>query len=151
MLITPWNGESKKYIENPKSENHVYIFDSAAVELISRKPSDDEIKKDLIRTLIVDHPTLPDKVVFTPERRTTTILYKDGDGYISSRVKCRKGERYRREFGFLMAYFQNTSGLSKTQSRMYLDSIIAEADKERKKKAKSSHFPAEKNIQKSSE
>lgn len=63
---------------------------------------------------------LPDKVFFNEKKGATTLLYGDD----ATVVKCTQGDSYDREYGFLLAFFQKHSGLSKTQSNKYLKDII---------------------------
>lgn len=78
---------------------------------------------------------LPDNVFFNKEKKTTTLL-KDNK---TVTVKCGENEMFSKRIGFLEAYFQLTSGLSKTGAMKYLDKLEKDKDNEfskKKKKAK---------------
>jgi len=62
---------------------------------------------------------LPRKVIFNDKKKATTLLYGDE----ATVVKACKGDKYDKEKGFLMAFFQKQSGLSKTQAKKYLKKI----------------------------
>ena len=65
---------------------------------------------------------LPKKVQFNDKKKATTII----DDNKVTVVKTMKGDKYNKEFGFLMAYFQHYSGLSKTQAKKYLKGLLDE-------------------------
>lgn len=65
-------------------------------------------------------PNLPDRVFFNENKGATTLLYGDK----ATVVKTTKGDSYDRQYGFLLAFFQKHSGLSKTQANKYLKEII---------------------------
>jgi hypothetical protein len=62
------------------------------------------------------------KVFFNDKKKATTLI--DGDNVVV--VKTKKGEKYNRRIGFLEAYFELKSGMSKTQKNKYLDEVIKE-------------------------
>ena len=55
-----------------------------------------------------------------------TILFWDKDGKDKTIVKRAKDDTYNKRLGFLTAYFQYHSGLSKTKANKYLDSLEEE-------------------------
>ena len=79
----------------------------------------DTVNNFALRTL---NYNLPRKVVFNDKKKATTILYGDE----ATVVKACKGDKYDREKGFLMAFFQKQTGLSKTQAKKYLKEITKE-------------------------
>jgi hypothetical protein len=64
------------------------------------------------------------KVYFNDKKKATTLI--NGDKVTV--VKCGKGDKYNRRIGFLEAYFQSHSGMSKTQARKYLDELLKESE-----------------------
>jgi len=62
------------------------------------------------------------KVYFNDKKKATTIISDDRVVV----VKCKKGEKYNRRLGFLEAYFELKSGMSKTQKNKYLNKILKE-------------------------
>jgi hypothetical protein len=70
--------------------------------------------------------TLPDRVFFNDKKGATTILYGDE----ATVVKTTKGDKFDKKFGFLLAYFQKHSGLTKTQANKYLSKLVEEKDNE---------------------
>lgn len=74
-------------------------------------------------------------VIYNPP--ATIIKWTDG---IKTIVKTSENDKYDPVFGFLMAYFQNYSGMTKTQISKFTNSIIEEyqtqQDKKNKKKMK---------------
>jgi hypothetical protein len=67
---------------------------------------------------------LPRKVIFNKNKKATTLLYGDE----ATVVKACKGDKYDKEKGFLMAFFQKQTGLSKTQAKKYLKKITEEKE-----------------------
>ena len=65
---------------------------------------------------------LPTQVFFNKKKKATTIMQEQK----STVVKCGKDEKYNKRIGFLEAYFQAYSGLSKTQANKYIKSILEE-------------------------
>lgn len=63
---------------------------------------------------------LPDKVYFNDKKKATTLGTTD-KRFVT--VKAGK-EKYDRRIGFLEAYFQAYSGLSKTAANKYLEEIV---------------------------
>ena len=63
--------------------------------------------------------SLPDKVYFNKYKNTTTLLR--GNEHFT--VKCDNRTIFSKRMGFLEAYFQMTSGMSKTSCQKYLDSL----------------------------
>jgi len=66
---------------------------------------------------------LPNKVIFNEKKGATTLLHGKNNATV---VKTTKEDKYDKKFGFLLAYFQYYSGLSKTQANKYLNNIIKE-------------------------
>ena len=67
------------------------------------------------------------KVYFNDKKKATTLI--DGDNVVV--VKTKKGEKYNRRIGFLEAYFELKSGMSKTQKNKYLDEVTNNETKKR--------------------
>ena len=67
---------------------------------------------------------LPRKVFFNDKKKVTTMMF----GERPTIVKCGEGDEYSKRVGFLEAYFQAQSGLSKTQAKKYLDRILIESE-----------------------
>ena len=63
-------------------------------------------------------PTL--RVYYNDKKKATTLI--QGDKVVV--VKTKKDEKYNRRIGFLEAYFELKSGMSKTQKNKYLDKIV---------------------------
>lgn len=55
-----------------------------------------------------------------------TILFWDKEGKKKTIVKRSKDDEFNKRLGFLTAYFQYHSGLSKTKANRYLDNLEAE-------------------------
>lgn len=60
----------------------------------------------------------------------TTLFWKDGTTTI---VKKKDEDEFDRKLGFLIAYFQKNSGLSKTQANKYLENLMTEEEMNFKK------------------
>ena len=58
-----------------------------------------------------------------------TILFWDENEEEKTIVKRSKDDKFNKRLGFLTAYFQYHSGLSKTQANKYLDSLEVEKEK----------------------
>ena len=58
--------------------------------------------------------------------KTITLIWEDDT---RTNVVCSKNDKYDKRLGFLIAYFQYNSGLSKTQANKYLDNLIEEDKK----------------------
>jgi hypothetical protein len=71
---------------------------------------------------------LPTRVLFNDKKKATTLLFKDKPTV----VKAREDDKYDRRIGFLEAYFQATSGLSKTKALKYLNDIVKDKIIEKK-------------------
>ena len=80
--------------------------------------------------LITSINTLPKKYIIN--KGATILFWNDGTKTI---VKKAKHDEYNKRLGFLTAYFQKTSGLSKSKANKYLDSLVDEDDYERKEKS----------------
>lgn len=59
------------------------------------------------------------RVIFN--KPATIVIWEDGTKTI---VKCNKNDKFKKKTGFLMAYFQKTSGLTKHQSSKLLKEIV---------------------------
>ena len=55
-----------------------------------------------------------------------TILFWDKEGKKKTIVKRSKDDEFNKRLGFLIAYFQYHSGLSKTKANRYLDNLEVE-------------------------
>jgi hypothetical protein len=64
------------------------------------------------------------RVYFNDKKKATTLI----NGNKVTVVKCGKGDKYNKRIGFLEAYFQSMSGLTKTQARKYLDKLLKESE-----------------------
>ena len=73
---------------------------------------------------------LPEKYIIN--KGATILFWNDGTKTI---VKKAKHDKYNKRLGFLTAYFQKTSGLSKSKANKYLDSLVDEDEYEREKKS----------------
>ena len=69
---------------------------------------------------------LPKKYIIN---KGATILFWDEDEQEKTIVKRSKDDKFNKRLGFLTAYFQYHSGLSKTQANKYLDSLEVEKEK----------------------
>lgn len=65
---------------------------------------------------------LPSKVFFNKKKKATTLQF----GNKFHVVKAMKGDRFNKEQGFLWAYFEYMSGLSKTQAKKFIKEAIKE-------------------------
>ena len=63
----------------------------------------------------------------------TVIEWTDGTKTV---VKATKNDLYNPVFGFLMAYFQKNSGMTKTQVGKFCDEIIKQFNEQKEKKNK---------------
>ncbi len=64
---------------------------------------------------------MPKKYIIN--KGATILFWNDGTKTI---VKKSKEDKYDKRIGFLTAYFQKNSGLSKNKANKYLDSLIEE-------------------------
>ena len=103
-------------------------FKIAEEELVKKTFSDIPVifsAKDIydsvnyMATSILKSDKLPRKVIFNDKKKATTLLYGDE----ATVVKACKGDKYDKEKGFLMAFFQKQTRLSKTQAKKYLKKI----------------------------
>ena len=98
------------------------------IELEFNRPSIivDSINKEEIFGI----PKLPEKYLITKPNKKgkcATILFWDLDDEDDKTiVKLSKDDNYDKRLGFLIAYFQKHSGLSKTQANKYLDNLTEE-------------------------
>lgn len=67
---------------------------------------------------------LPEKYIIND--RATVLFWSDGTKTI---VRRAKEDEYNKKLGFLWAYFQKNSGLSKTKANEYLDNLIDDPGK----------------------
>lgn len=68
---------------------------------------------------------LPERYIIN---KGATILFWDKDGNEKTIVKRSKDDKFNKRLGFLTAYFQYHSGLSKTKANKYLDGLEVEKD-----------------------
>ncbi len=78
-----------------------------------KKESEDTMKGKRIEKVIISDPA-------------TIIFWGNGSKTL---VKCTPGETFDPEKGFLMAFFQSYSGMTKTQTAKYLRKIIKENER----------------------
>lgn len=85
------------------------------------------IDRDRVFTFGVDWfkpaVTLPKKYIIN--KGATVLFWEDGSKTV---VKRGKDDEYNKVLGFLWAYFQKTSGLSKTKANKYLADLVDEDD-----------------------
>lgn len=62
---------------------------------------------------------IPKKYIIN--KNATILIWKDGTKTV---VKRRKEDNYNKKLGFLIAYFQKNSGLTKTQANRYLNNLV---------------------------
>ena len=63
---------------------------------------------------------LPTSVFFNKKKKATTLLFDD-EVFV---VKCDTKDTYNKRIGFLEAYFQAHSGMSKTQANKFLRELV---------------------------
>jgi len=85
-------------------------------------PNEVYLRDLFVPTVLFDEvkQQLPTKVFFNDKKGATTLI--DGDNV--SVVKTTKGDKFSKEYGFLLAYFQMYSGLTKTQANKYLKDLV---------------------------
>lgn len=71
-----------------------------------------------------DKNKIPEKYIINKD--ATILFWEDG---IKTIIKRNSEDEYDKKLGFLIAYFQKHSGLSKTQANKYLDNLLDEDDK----------------------
>ena len=76
---------------------------------------------DLIPITFENNNKLPKRYIIN--KNATILFWDDGTKTI---VKLSKDDKYDKRLGFLTAYFQKNSGLSKNQANKYLDNLIEE-------------------------
>ena len=81
--------------------------------------------------------SLPKKVQFNDKKKATTLIFRDKVVV----VKARQEDKYDRRIGFLEAYFQATSRMSKTKALKYLNDIVK--DKATANNKEKTHLPKE--------
>lgn len=69
------------------------------------------------------------RVQFNDKKGATTLIEDNNIKPKVTVVKTCKGDEFDKKYGFLLAYFQHNSGMSKTQSNKYLKNL-AEEDNE---------------------
>lgn len=67
---------------------------------------------------------LPERYIIN--KGATILFWKDGTKTV---VKLAKGDEYNKVLGFLWAYFQKRSGLSKTKANEYIRNLVEEEEK----------------------
>ena len=85
---------------------------------------------------------LPTRVLFNDKKKATTLIFNDKVVV----VKAREDDNYDRRIGLLEAYFQATSGLSKTKALKYLNDIVKDKPKKKKNKEDVVHIENGKSI-----
>lgn len=65
-------------------------------------------------------PKVPEKYIIN---KGATIIFWNEDESDKTVVKLSDGDKYDKRLGFLIAYFQRYSGLSKTQANKFLDNL----------------------------
>lgn len=86
---------------------------------------------DAIMTIVSANPkkikkekeNLPKKYIIN--KNAVILFWKDGTKTI---IKRQSEDEYNKKLGFLIAYFQKNSGLSRNQANKYLDSLIDEEE-----------------------
>jgi|GEM_PF-4568243 len=111
-------------------EDEVAYFRSCDLEAVGTQPVVAKPKDDGKITIKVDvmEATLPDKVMFNDKKKCTTLLYRNAKGKMDATVvKTMKGDKYKRETGFLMAYFEKNCGMTRTKAKKYLQELTKPA------------------------
>jgi len=127
--------ESLRYAGLPQSVSNCDFSDKTAIwdskgeyvsilDRLTTYPPEKEIQKIT---------NLPTRVLFNDKKKATTLLFKDKPTV----VKAREDDTYDRRIGFLEAYFQATSGLSKTKALKYLNDIVKDKIIEKKPQPRS--------------
>ena len=80
-----------------------------------------EISKSVLAPHEIKFRIMPDRYIIN--KGATILFWADGTKTI---VKRSKDDEYNKRLGFLTAYFQKTSGMSKSKANKYLDSLIEE-------------------------
>ncbi len=75
---------------------------------------------------------LPERYIIN---KGATILFWDKEGKNKTIVKRSKDDEFNKRLGFLTAYFQYHSGLSKTKANKFLDLLEVEKEKQETKKS----------------
>ena len=104
-----------------KKENLVSIevnAFSSKEEFIITVEKIDELPKDLFAK------RLPEKYIINKD--ATILFWKDETKTV---IKRNEKDEYDKKLGFLIAYFQEHSGLSKAQANKYLDNLLDEDEK----------------------
>ena len=68
-------------------------------------------------------------IKFDEVNKATIVRWDDNDKTV---VRASKDDTYDKMFGVLLAYFQKTSGMSKTQANKFLESITETTPKDKK-------------------
>lgn len=74
-------------------------------------------------TLISNPVCLPSKYIIN--KGATILFWSDGT---KTTIKRRSDDEYNKILGFLWAYFQKTSGLSKTKANEYIKGLLDEEE-----------------------
>lgn len=93
----------------------------------------EQLKVDKVICFPIGETLLPKKVLFNEEEKKTTLLYKSNkpnQKYRSVSVKAIDDDVYDKEKGFLIAFFQETTGMSKSKYREYMNKILNRKPKE---------------------
>jgi len=120
LLLKIYGGKFKK-IELNDSLISYDTLDALKYSCLGFINSETEMPRYDVRKLeLGGTPNL--QVHFNDKKKATTII--KGNKVVVVRTK--KGEKYNRRIGFLEAYFELMSGMSKTQKSKYLDEITGE-------------------------
>lgn len=85
------------------------------------------VKERRVSNPIVQRKLLPKKVLFDEKKKSVTLLYKsdsEKQKYRSVSVKTTEGDEYDKEKGFLIAFFQEATGMSKTKYHEYMNKTL---------------------------
>ena len=99
---------------------------SDSITLTCNMTNDDFYKKYFLGEWTTDErkkEKLPKRYIIN---KGATILFWDEDEEEKTIVKRSKDDKFNKRLGFLTAYFQYHSGLSKTQANKYLDNLEVE-------------------------
>lgn len=88
----------------------------AMITIVAVNPEKTKIKKE--------KENIPKKYIIN--KNAVILFWKDGTKTV---IKRQAEDEYNKKLGFLIAYFQKNSGLSRNQANKYLDSLIDEEEK----------------------
>ena len=117
-------------------DNHCWFFEEDELELVNEKNTELTFigidRSAEYKPMPIKFNIMPDRYIIN--KGATVLFWTDGTKTI---VKKAKKDKYDKRIGFLTAYFQKMSGMSKTKANKYLDSLV-EKDKEIKEMPKKS-------------